>query len=48
MELLRSSDMTVAEICYEVGFSGPSYFTETFRKKLGCSPSAYRRNLAER
>ncbi len=43
VEMLTSTDRTVAEICYEVGFSGPSYFTETFRKNLGCSPSAYRK-----
>ncbi len=41
-ELLVSTDMTVMEICYEVGFSGASYFTETFRKAYGCSPRAYR------
>ena len=41
-ELLASTDMTVAEICYEVGFSGASYFAEMFRKRYGCSPSQYR------
>ncbi|MEZ3467945.1 MAG: helix-turn-helix domain-containing protein, partial [Schaedlerella sp.] len=29
---------------YEVGFSGGSYFTETFHKYLGCSPGEYRKN----
>ena len=43
-ELLLSTDMTIAEICYEVGFSGASYFTETFRKGFGCSPGQYRKN----
>lgn len=43
VEMLISSDRTVAEICYEVGFSGPSYFTETFRKNFGCSPNSYRK-----
>lgn len=42
-ELLVSTDMTVAEICYEVGFSGASYFAEMFRKRYGCSPSQYRK-----
>lgn len=42
-ELLAATDMTVAEICYEVGFSGASYFAEMFRKRYGCSPSQYRR-----
>lgn len=41
-ELLRTTDMTVAEICYEVGFGGPSYFSESFRKVFGCTPLEYR------
>ncbi len=42
-ELLKSTDMTVTEICYDVGFSGASYFSETFRKLYGCTPSEYRK-----
>lgn len=44
LELLRSTDLTVAEICYETGFSGPSYFSESFRKVFGCSPGEFRKN----
>lgn len=47
VELLVTTDRTVAEICFEVGFSGPSYFAEAFRKTFGCSPSAYRARPAE-
>jgi len=43
LEQLESTDLTVAEICFAVGFSGPSYFAETFRAAFGCSPTAYRR-----
>lgn len=42
LELLRGTDMTVTEICYEVGFSGASYFSESFRKAFGRSPTEYR------
>lgn len=42
IELLRNTDMTVLEISYEVGFSGASYFSETFRAFYGYSPSEYR------
>lgn len=42
LELLETTDKTVAEICFDTGFSGPSYFAETFRKAFGCSPTAYR------
>lgn len=45
IELMRTTDLSLAEICYEVGFSGASYFTETFHKNFGCSPSVYRKNL---
>lgn len=42
-ELLRSTDMTVTEICFEVGFSGASYFSESFRKAFGCTPLEFRK-----
>lgn len=42
-ELLLQTDMTVLQISLEVGFSGASYFTETFRKHYGCTPSEYRK-----
>lgn len=43
IELLRTTDMSVTEICYEVGFNGPSYFSESFRKAFGCSPVEFRK-----
>lgn len=46
MELLRSTDMTVTEVCFETGFSGPSYFSESFRKSFGCTPVEYRKRQA--
>lgn len=42
-ELLRDTELTVTEICYRVGFSGSSYFSETFKKYYQCTPSQYRR-----
>lgn len=42
MELLKNTDMTVLEISYAVGFSCASYFTETFRKFFGFTPTEYR------
>ncbi len=41
-ELLQDTDMNVTEIAYETGFSGASYFSESFRKSFGCSPREYR------
>lgn len=42
IDLLLTTDKTISEICFEVGFSGASYFTETFRKFYGCTPTEYR------
>ena len=39
--LLASSDMTVAEIGYEVGFSSPSYFTKCYKEQFGESPKDF-------
>jgi AraC-like DNA-binding protein len=41
--LLRSTDLQVAEICLEVGFTSVGSFTTTFRRRMGVSPTAYRR-----
>lgn len=43
VELLCRTDMTVLEICYSVGFSGASYFSEIFKKYYKCTPTEYRK-----
>lgn len=45
--LLASSEMTIAEIAYEVGFSSPSYFTKCYKEQFGESPTDFlkRKNL---
>ena len=40
-ELLRQSQMTIAEIAYAVGFNSQSYFTSIFRKETGITPTEY-------
>ena len=42
--LLAESDMNVTEIAMAVGFSDSSYFGRVFRRQVGVSPDAYRRN----
>lgn len=39
--LLLSTDMTIAEICYETGFNTPSYFTRCFKEYYNKLPSDY-------
>ncbi len=42
-KLLSSSDMSVTDICYEVGYANVSNFNRTFLRLRGLTPSAYRR-----
>lgn len=39
--LLSSSEKTVAEVAYEVGFSSPSYFTKCYKEEFGESPTEF-------
>jgi transcriptional regulator GlxA family with amidase domain len=44
MELLLSTDKSVTEIAYEVGFGGHSYYDRIFRRFNGLSPQEFRQN----
>jgi AraC-like DNA-binding protein len=44
--LLRTTDLRVAEVCLAVGFTSVGSFTSTFRRRVGVSPTAYRREHA--
>ncbi len=41
--MLRFSNLSVTEICFECGFSNISWFYSQFKKRFGVSPSKYRR-----
>jgi AraC-like DNA-binding protein len=43
LELLQQSECTIAEIAYQVGFTSPSYFTESFHKHFGYLPTHVRK-----
>lgn len=43
--LLRSSNLSATDICYECGFHNVSWFYSIFEKEFGCSPIAYRKTL---
>lgn len=45
IELMKQTDMTILELSLAVGFSGASYYAETFRQHFGMSPSEYRKQL---
>ena len=40
--LLKTSDKTVSEIAYEVGFGTPSYFSKCDKELFGCHPGEAR------
>ena len=42
--LLKTTDKTISEICYEVGFSTPAYFSKCYREQYGETPSETRSN----
>ena len=39
-ELIQSTDKTISEIAYDVGFNDPSWFSRAFKEEFGYSPSA--------
>lgn len=40
---LKNTDMTITQIAHTVGFSGSSYFAETFKKRYNITPSEYKK-----
>lgn len=42
-KLLLSTDLTISEVGFEVGFQNNSFFTKTFKKYFGVGPFVFRR-----
>ena len=42
MFLLRETDRSVTDVCFDVGFNSHGTFSRTFREIVGEAPSAYR------
>ncbi|MEM1321187.1 MAG: helix-turn-helix transcriptional regulator [Bacteroidota bacterium] len=40
--LLLSTEHSISEIAYDLGFNYPHYFTRLFKSRTGCSPMEYR------
>jgi AraC-like DNA-binding protein len=43
MFLLRETDRSVTDVCFDVGFTSLGTFSRTFRQIVGETPSGYRR-----
>lgn len=41
-KLLKSSDMNIKNICIDIGYSDPNYFSRIFKKLVGVTPTEYR------
>ncbi len=41
-ELLSRTDKSMKEICVEVGYSDPNYFSRSFKKNVGVTPTEYK------
>lgn len=46
MFLLRETDRSVTDICFEVGFGSPGTFSRTFHDIVGRSPRTYRKEAS--
>lgn len=41
-ELLKDESLSIKEVCAEVGYSDPNYFSRSFKKNVGVTPTVYR------
>lgn len=48
LDLLTTTDQTLAEIAYQCGFSSQSYFSYAFKRKMNMTPREYTRELYDR
>lgn len=46
-ELLRGTGCSMKEICTMVGYSDPNYFSRSFKKKVGVTPTEYKEGKRE-
>ncbi|WP_027092571.1 AraC family transcriptional regulator [Cohnella thermotolerans] len=44
-QLIEEDRLSLKEVCYEVGYKDPNYFSRVFKKVTGVAPSEYRSQL---
>lgn len=47
-KILEFTNISIEELSEKCGFSSQSYFTRTFKKKTGLSPTQYRKKALEK
>lgn len=45
-EILLKTDISIKEICFQVGYNDPNYFSRAFKKSVGVSPSEFKANIS--
>ena len=45
LQVLQTSDLTISEVAYTVGFSTPTYFMKCFKKTFKKTPSEYLQSI---
>ncbi|MDL2263688.1 response regulator [Synergistaceae bacterium OttesenSCG-928-I11] len=48
IKLIADPDRKLIDICMDVGYTDPKYFTKLFKKREGLTPSEYRARLTEK
>jgi AraC-like DNA-binding protein len=41
LEIMKENNVSIKEVAYQSGFSGPSYFITCFKKQFGKTPTEY-------
>lgn len=44
-DLLKDRNIRLCDICHDIGYTEPGYFSKIFRKYTGLTPSEYRQNM---
>ena len=44
IELLRTTDLSIKEVCFRCGFKSPQYFSKVFKNQVGSKPSDLLKN----
>jgi AraC-like DNA-binding protein len=46
-ELLAAAELSVTDVCFDVGFESLGSFSTLFRRHVGCTPIAYRARMLD-
>lgn len=46
--ILLATELTIGQVCHEVGFESVQSFSHLFKRSTGLSPGKYRNEIAER